>query len=313
MPDVHGAAQRGGPLPQPGPGRLDRLVGLREARGRRALRAAARPRPDRWRPGTRRTGRAARPRTGRTGCTVPGRPPCGGDGSGRAERRVDRVRRTQRPDRTAPAVGVGIGAAGPAGGDHAVAQPAQHPDTHRATPATDRPKLASMNGKSVRMSPVNTSCISTRLWNEADLGWQRTIRPSRQAPRRRAPRPAGPRPSRPPGLGRARTDAGRDRRAVRPDRRRPAGSGRTPGPPPPTGPAAGPARRRPWCAGAGGSGQRRVPVVAAGPAGRRRRTRTPSRSGRARRAGGPAPGSAARCRAAGPGTRRCPSARRRRR
>ena len=27
-----------------------------------------------------------------------------------------------------------------------------------------------MNGKSVKMSPAKTSCMSTRLWNEADLG-----------------------------------------------------------------------------------------------------------------------------------------------
>ena len=30
VPDVHAAAQRGGPLAQPGAGRLDGLVGLRE-------------------------------------------------------------------------------------------------------------------------------------------------------------------------------------------------------------------------------------------------------------------------------------------
>src|SRR5205823_15013181 len=103
--------------------------------------------------------------------------PPGGDGSGRAERRVERVGRAQRPGRAAPVVGIGIGPTRPAAGDDAVAQAAQHPDAHRDTPATDRPKLASMNGKSVRMSPANTSCISTRLWKDADLGWQRAIRP----------------------------------------------------------------------------------------------------------------------------------------
>ena len=34
-----------------------------------------------------------------------------------------------------------------------------------------------MNGKSVRMSPAKTSCISTRLWNEAERGWQRADPP----------------------------------------------------------------------------------------------------------------------------------------
>ena len=34
-----------------------------------------------------------------------------------------------------------------------------------------------MNGKSVRMSPAKTSCISTRLWKEADRDRQRRMRP----------------------------------------------------------------------------------------------------------------------------------------
>ncbi len=144
----------------------------------------------RSRPPTRRTRRAARPRTGRTGCTGPGQParcrPVGRDGAGRAQRpsrsaEPARVGR-RRGDAAGPAPGVGVGVrpGGPAGGDHAVAQAAQHPDAHSATPATDRPKLASMNGKSVRMSPANTSCISTRLWNDADRGWHPAIRPALQ-------------------------------------------------------------------------------------------------------------------------------------
>ena len=39
-------------------------------------------------------------------------------------------------------------------------------------PAMDNPKLASLNGKSVRMSPTKVDGNSTRLWKDAERGAQ---------------------------------------------------------------------------------------------------------------------------------------------
>ena len=103
----------------------------------------------------------------------------GADRAGRAQGRQVPAGVGQRGQQGGRAAGGGravVGARGPAGGQHAVAQAPQSP-RHRAAPATDRPKLASMNGKSVRMSPANTSCIRTRLWKEADRARQRLMRP----------------------------------------------------------------------------------------------------------------------------------------
>ena len=103
------------------------------------------------------------------------------DCAGRADRREIAAglrARVADGDRAAEPVGVRVGAAGVSAGHDAVAQPAGYPCHYDATPAIDRPKLASMNGKSVKMSPANTAWNSCRLWNDAERGFTRRNRPS---------------------------------------------------------------------------------------------------------------------------------------
>src|SRR5580692_8375232 len=193
VPDVHAAAQRGGAGGEGGPGGGDGIAGLGgighdegrpDERGRGWAGRAGRPGEQ---VGTRLNAATAQDAAALVDADAVG----DRNGPGRAQPRdaradvgaLARVRAGDRAGgragggRAAPGFGVVVGAARPGGGHDAVAEAAQGPDAHSAAPATERPKLASMNGKSVRMSPAKTSCISTRLWNEAERGWQRAIAP----------------------------------------------------------------------------------------------------------------------------------------
>ena len=298
VPDVHAAAQRRGPRGQRGADRRHRLVGLGDLRDDQRLPGRAPPRRVRSRPRTRRTGPAARPRSARTGCTAPGRRapgrPAARDRPGRAQRRRRPAasappRQHRRPGRARSRRTRRAAAASGSSPPRRAARAAPRWLIYSAAPAAERPKLASMNGKSVRMSPAKTSCISTRLWNDAERGWQRVIRPSRDrhVVEHLALRGLGPADG--PAVAGLAGDAGGVSRARSaklvgglPDQTESLGRS------PPTAPAAGPARRRPNArrpARRPAPGSRRR----GGRAGRRRRSPTPCRSGRARRARGPAP------------------------
>ena len=110
------------------------------------------------------------------------------DRASRAQSGPASARRRRSPARLSTVAGPRVAAAYSSGraGQRVVSTPLRSPrrahiyasPSTRPPRLTESPKLASMNGKSVRMSPANTSCISTRLWNDADLDRHRVIRPS---------------------------------------------------------------------------------------------------------------------------------------
>ncbi len=105
---------------------------------------------------------------------------------------VDRSRRAQlvgrmpqaRPhlwpdsDGTSPVGSVTVRTSRVGAGQHAVTQTSGHPGHQPATPAMERPKLASIKAKSVKMSPPKASGNKLRLWNDAERGLTRLRRPA---------------------------------------------------------------------------------------------------------------------------------------
>ena len=121
---------------------------------------------------------------GRRGCTCPGPGPRRRGGrhrwrpSGTAVRAVRAGGDAWRTLTAAAPVGpVVVGPLRVGRGQDAVAQATGDPGHQLATPAMERPKLASMKAKSVKMSPPKASGKRLRLWNEADRGLTRRSRP----------------------------------------------------------------------------------------------------------------------------------------
>src|ERR1700733_1380203 len=177
---MHAAPQRGGPRLERGTDHRHRLVGLGDLGDDERL-PGQRRRAGSGRAGG--PGEQVRPRRDASAAEnalplVDAYPVGYPDGPGRAQAiDVWRARVPYYRHGATPCAGVLVGLLRPAGRHHPVTQSAQRPEAHSAAPAAERPKLASMNGKSVRMSPAKTSCISTRLWNDAERGWQLVIRP----------------------------------------------------------------------------------------------------------------------------------------
>ena len=144
---------------------------------------------------------------------------------------------------------VAVGPGRPAGGDHAVAKTAQYPHLARH-PRHGQPELASMNGKSVRMSPANTLVhqhqVVERRRPRTAPGDQAVFQP--HVIQHLALRSLGPAGC--AAVGRVALGPQRPVRRLGRVRRRPGGAGGRSGRPRPSAPAAGqriarrPRRRR---------------------------------------------------------------------